>query len=135
MNEAKTIEKLNSFGLKLRPHKDKYATYDAYDSNYIVEIKNVRKDYGKDLMLADKLYKNYQKSQIFKKDFLYAVTVESSLYLYNISKLITSIVKTPPAPLKIPVTTDFENNEKIIKYSYFLDRNLAKKIDLTLDTD
>lgn len=130
MDELKTIEKLNSFGLSLKLHKDQYATYDAYDSNYIVEIKNVRTDYGKDLMLADKLYKNYQKAQIFKKDFLYAITVESTMYLYNISKLITTIVKNPPTPLRIATTTDFENNEKIIKYSYFLDRNLAKKIEL-----
>tara|TARA_R110000824_G_C14759869_1_gene629678 strand:+ start:44 stop:442 length:399 start_codon:yes stop_codon:yes gene_type:complete len=130
MTEQSTIDFLNSkVGTKLSLVSDTYSSYDAIDNNYIVEIKN-RRAYYKDKMIeAMKLYKNYQASQYSNKQFLYVVTDEKGVWVFNISKNIKSIVTMPLKGMECPKTTDFKSNDKIIKYSYVLPESIAKHLD------
>ena len=130
MTEQSTIDFLNSkVGTKLSLVSDTYSSYDAIDNNYIVEIKN-RRAYYKDKMIeAMKLYKNYQASQYSNKQFLYVVTDEKGVWVFNVSKNIKSIVTMPLKGMECPKTTDFKSNDKIIKYSYVLPESIAKHLD------
>ena len=43
MNQKQTVNFINkTSGTKLIEHTDKFSSYDAFDENYIVEIKNRR---------------------------------------------------------------------------------------------
>jgi len=130
MTEQSTIDLLNSIkGINLSLASDTYSCYDAFDVNYIVEIKNRRKYYSDKIIEAMKLFTNYQESQIKGKTFLYVVTDEKGVWVFNISKNIASIVETPVKAFRCPKTTDFKNNSKINKYSYILPESMAKHIE------
>jgi len=129
MTEQSTIDLLNNIkGMNLSLASDTYSCYDAFDVNYIVEIKNRRKYYSDKIIEAMKMYRNYQEAQIKGKTFLYVVTDEKGVWVFNISKNISSIVKTPVKAFKCPKTTDFNDNGKIDKYSYELPESMAKHI-------
>ena len=129
MDEKATIEYLNSKkGTKLIKCTDEYNSYDAEDKNYIVEIKNRRKYYPEKLIECIKLLTNYQKSQLSKKIFIYVVTDEKGIYVFNITFHIDKIIHSKIVGYKCPATTDFSNNEKITKYSFLLSENLSIKI-------
>jgi hypothetical protein len=131
MTEQSTIDFLNSkVGTKLSLVSDKYSSYDASDDNYIVEIKNRRAYYRDKLIEAMKLYKNYQASQLSNKQFLYVVTDEKGVWVFNISKNIKAVVKMPVEGMECPKTTDFKSNDKIIKYSYVLPELMSKKLEI-----
>lgn len=126
MDEKTTIETLNNnFGTKLFPAEDQYNSYDAEDDNYIVEVKT-RYDYYKDKLIeAVKLYSNFQKAEIKGKQFLYVLTDPKGFYVYNITKLMTQIVEFKVMPIRCEATTKFNNQNKVIKYSYVLPEELA----------
>jgi len=131
MTEQLTIDFLNSkVGTKLSLVSDKYSSYDASDDNYIVEIKNRRAYYRDKLIEAMKLYKNYQASQLSNKQFLYVVTDEKGVWVFNISKNIKAVVKMPVEGIECPKTTDFKSNDKIIKYSYVLPELMSRKLEI-----
>jgi len=131
MTEQSTIDFLNSkVGTKLSLVSDKYSSYDASDDNYIVEIKNRRAYYRDKLIEAMKLYKNYQASQLSNKQFLYVVTDEKGVWVFNISKNMKAVVKMPVEGIECPKTTDFKSNDKIIKYSYVLPELMSKKLEI-----
>jgi len=131
MTEQSTIDLLNKIkGVNLMLASDTYSCYDAFDFNYIVEIKNRRKYFSTKMIEAMKMYRNYQEAQIKGKTFLYVVTDDKGMWVFNISKNISSIVKTVPKALKCPKTTDFSDNSKIDKYSYELPESMAKHIKI-----
>jgi len=130
LTEASTVWLLNNnYGLDLKLSKD-FCSYDAEDSRYIVEIKNRRKYYDTKLVEAMKLYTNYQKSQLKGKDFLYVVTDEKGVFIYNITKEIKNIVRLNAKVMKQPASTDFSSSKWINKCIYELPESLAgtKKI-------
>lgn len=129
MNEKLTLEYINNeYNLNAYLVKDEFSSYDAECKDYIIEIKNRRKYYKEKLIEANKLFANYNKAQIKNKDFLYLVTDEKGVYVFNISKNIKEIISQDLIPKDCPATTDFNNNRKIIKYNYLLNENLCKKI-------
>ena len=128
MTEESTIELLNTLGTNLVKCSDRFSSYDAEDENYIVEIKNRRGFYAEKLIECLKLFKNYQKSQLSGKDFLYVVTDENGCYIFNITRDIKSIIPLGVIALECPATTDFDKNTKIIKYSFVLPSKMAKRI-------
>ena len=129
MTELSTIELINkSSGTKLTLVKGQFSIYDAEDDDYIVEIKNRRKYYSTKLIEAKKLYNNFQASQIKGKKFLYVVTDDRGVYVYNISNHMAQIVNLPMKAIQCPRSTDFNNNDKITKYSYELPETLAIKL-------
>ena len=131
MTEESTIELLNQkFELGLVKAEDKFSSFDAESSNFIVEIKNRRKYYPTKVIEALKLFTNYQKSQLKDKEFLYVVEDPKGVWIFNISKNIKEIVATPVKAMMQPRTTDFSCKDKIIKYSYLLKENLAYHLEV-----
>jgi len=129
MTEQSTIDLINkASGTRLVLCKDEFSSYDAYDENYIVEIKNRREYYEEKMIEAMKLFSNYQKAQIGGKYFLYAVTDDNGVWIYNITTNIEIILKSSLIALKCPMSTDFSNKDKIIKYSYALPESMAKNL-------
>ena len=129
MTEQSTIELINRIsGTKLTLCQDKFSDYDAEDSNYIVEIKNRRKYYNTKLIEASKLFVNFQKSQIKSKKFLYVVTDDKGVWVYNITNSMKVVVNLPLRPIDCPMSTDFNKTSKIIKYSYVLPEDIAIKL-------
>lgn len=130
MNEESTIELINLVsGTKLVLSENEFSSYDAEDDTYIVEIKNRRKYYKEKLIEASKLYVNFQKSQILKKKFLYVVTDEKGVWVYNITNAMKVVVNLPIRAIDCPMTTDFSKNDKITKYSYVLPEDMAIKLN------
>ena len=130
MTEQSTIDLINLVSkTKLVLCKDRFSSYDAEDDNYIVEIKNRRKYYKEKLIEAYKLYANFQKAEIAKKKFLYVVTDEEGVWVYNITNAMKVVVNLPIRPIECPMTTDFGKNDKITKYSYVLPEDMAIKLN------
>ncbi len=129
MNEFSTIQYLNNFSyFNLQKCNDEFSSYDAYDGNYIVEIKNRRKYYVDKLVECSKLFVNYQKSILDDKKFLYVVTDEGGVWVYSISKYIDIIVSQPPIKIPCPSKTDFNNGVVINKFCYTLPEKLSIKL-------
>lgn len=130
MTEQSTIELINLVSrTKLVLCKDRFSSYDAEDSRYIVEIKNRREYYKDKLIEASKLYINFQKAEIARKKFLYVVTDEKGVWVYNITDAMEAVVKLPIMAIDCPMTTDFGRNDKITKYSYVLPEDMAIKLN------
>ena len=130
MNEQSTVNLINLVsGTELVLCKDKFSSYDAEDSRYIVEIKNRRAYYKEKLIEASKLYVNFQKAQIAGKKFLYVVTDEEGIWVYNITNAMKVVVNLPIRAIDCPMTTDFSRNDKITKYSYVLPEDMATKLN------
>jgi len=129
MTEQSTIELINRMsGTELTLCKGEFSSYDAEDSNYIVEIKNRRKYYSTKLIEASKLFVNFQKSQIKSKKFLYVVTDDKGVWVYNITNSMKVVVNLPLKAIDCPMSTDFNKTSKIIKYSYVLPEDMAIKL-------
>ena len=129
MNEESTIQLINLVsGTELVLCKDEFSSYDAEDDTYIVEVKNRRAYYKEKLIEASKLYVNFQKAEIRRKKFLYVVTDEKGIWVYNITNAMKVVVNLPIRAVKCPMTTDFGKNDKIIKYSYVLPEDMAIKL-------
>ena len=129
MNEQTTIELINKqFKTNLILVDYQFCDYDAEDENYIVEVKNRKEFYQDKLIECVKLFKNYQNSQIKNKDFLYIVTDEKGVYVFNISKNIDEITSTKMYKTIQPETTEFNSTNKVNKFVYFLDNKLSKQI-------
>ena len=126
--ERGVIKYLNYKGLKLKESFNKYNSFDAYDNNYIVEIK-VRDKYYSDKMLeASKLYTNYQQAQLSNKYFLYVVKDSRGTWIYNISRDIDKIISSEPQKILCPAQTEFNNNKKIFKICYLLPDSMALQV-------
>jgi hypothetical protein len=108
---------------------DEYSSYDAEEDRYILEIKNRRAYYPTKIIEIYKMVANYQKSQLLDKIFLYAVSDEKGIYVFNINKNIDDIVKLSVTKKHQPVNTDFGSDKKIIKLTYELDENMATIIN------
>jgi hypothetical protein len=118
----------NRFYTCLTLCKDEFSTYDAEDNNYIAEIKIRDKYYDTKMIEALKMFSNYQLSQKKSKGFIYIVKDPKAIYVFNINKIINTLVKDKIIALRCPETTIFGKNNKIIKYSYGLKESLAEKI-------
>lgn len=116
------------FNTRLVLSENEFSTYDAEDENYIAEIKIRNKYYDTKMIEALKLFSNYQISQNRDKIFIYIVKDPKAIYVFNISKIIGTLVRGKITPLKCPKTTMFGKDKKIVKYSYELKEFLAEKI-------
>jgi len=134
MNEQETINIINNkFKTNFTLKEDKYCDYDAEDKNYICEIKNRRKYYKDKIIECVKLFKNYRHSNIIKKIFIYVVTDENGIYVYNINKYIDKILLNKPIKKNnMPVNTDFGSSVKITKYCYTLKEDISVNVKMDL---
>ncbi len=127
MTAQETINLINKKkGTKLSDKGlDVFSSYDAEDDFYIVEIKNRRGYYPTKMIEALKLFTNYHKAQKMGKHFLYIVTDESGLYVFNISKVIDEIIDLGVKKTRQPSTTDFDDDRTIVKYVYFIPETMS----------
>jgi len=129
MNQKQTVNFINkTSGTKLIEHKDEFSSYDAYDDNYIVEIKNRRANHKDPFLEVNKTVVNMKKAKQLKKDYLYVQADGTGVYVFNISKL--NLHTIPKRFYNVPATTDFKNKERVNKEFWVLKKQYAKKINI-----
>ncbi len=70
MNQLQTINFINkTSGTKLIEHTDQFNSYDAFDDNYIVEIKNRRSNYKDPFLEVNKTVINICRNRQLHMDF------------------------------------------------------------------
>ena len=119
----KTIN--NNTKLNLKKPKQKYLQFDAYDKNYIVEIKVRNTHYDRQIIEFSKYAFNSKYAKINDQTFVYAVAIKNIIYIFNISKL-EKDYEFKWEWRKLPATTEFKNNDNMLKYVGYL--NLADAV-------
>ena len=126
MTEQSVVDIINKkFNTSFKLVSDKYNSYDAEEDRYILEIKNRRSYYSTKIIEIYKMVANYRKSQLIDKIFLYAVSEDKGIYVFNINKNIDEIIKLKVTKKQQPVNTDFGSDKKIIKLTYELQESMA----------
>ena len=117
LEELEVINYLNdNFKLRLKTTSENIvADYDAYNNDYIVEIKCRNDYYNTKLIEVYKLTKNYQVAQLQRKKFLYVVKDAKGYSVFNITDDIRDILKLPFELKKMQHTTEFESKKWISK--------------------
>jgi hypothetical protein len=129
MNQKQTVDFINKIsGTKLIEHTDKFSSYDAFDDNYIVEIKNRRANHKEPFLEVNKTVINTKKAKEENKDYLYIQADETGVYVFNISKI--NLHSIPKRFYNVPATTDFNNNERVNKEFWVLKKSYATIINL-----
>tara|TARA_Y100001938_G_C8101286_1_gene441899 strand:- start:13639 stop:14031 length:393 start_codon:yes stop_codon:yes gene_type:complete len=117
--EKQILDKINlECRLSLKADEYEYNRFDAEDERYIVEIKDRHKFYKDTMIEFDKYSYNLVYSQVANKDFIYAVRMESNIYIFNLTKKDCSYNWEWR---DMPRQTEFGNTEKIKKLVGFLD--------------
>ena len=115
--------------LGLKKPTAKYLQFDAYDENYIIEIKARKTFYEKQIIEFSKFSFNSYYAKLNAKKFIYAVYINGDIYIFNIYDLEKNNYNFEWEWRKQPRTTDFENNDKILKFvGYISLKDNVKKI-------
>ena len=126
MNELKTISLLNRLSnVQFKKTKNLHCSYDAEDDGHLAEIKNRRSYYSTKMIEASKMFVNFQKAQLKGKSFIYVVTDSKGLYVFNITRLIDTIIQRDIIKKELPSKTDFEGGKEITKYYYTLEEEMS----------
>ena len=129
MTQSETIQFLNNKkNLKLKEHPDQYNSYDAFDNNYLVEIKNRSSEYKDPFLEVNKTLVNLDKAKKTNKQYIYVQQDNTGVYVFNVSKLdLSNIYKRF---FNVPASTLFENKERLEKEFWVLNKSLATIIEL-----
>ena len=129
MTQSETIQFLNNKkNLKLEEHLDQYNSYDAFDDNYLVEIKNRTSEYKDPFLEVNKTLVNLKKAKEENKHYIYVQQDNTGVYVFNVSKLdLKSIYRRF---FDVPASTLFENKERLNKEFWVLNKSLATIIEL-----
>ena len=129
MTQSETIYFINKkSNTNLIEHKYEFNSYDAYDSNYIVEIKNRRANHKDPFLEVNKTLINLKLAKNQNKQYLYVKQDDTGIYVFNISKLdLNSIYKRF---YNVPETTDFGKNKRVDKEFWVLNKSLSTKLEL-----
>ena len=86
--EREILNRINShYKLDLKESNYQYSHFDAYNKNYIMEIK-YRNTYYPDMMIEFSKYTfNREYAKMTNRDFIYVVATEDDLCLFNITSL------------------------------------------------
>ena len=127
MTQLETINFINKrVGTELIEHDYIFNPYDAFDKNYIVEIKNRRANYKEPFLEVNKTLINLKLAKKQNKEYLYVQQDDTGVYVFNISKIdLNSIYKRF---YNVPATTDFSNNKRVNKEFWILTKSLATKL-------
>jgi len=129
MNQKQTVNFINkTSGTKLIEHTDEFSSYDAFDDNYIVEIKNRRANHKDPFLEVNKTVINMKKAKDQNKDYLYIQADGTGVYVFNISKL--DLDSIPKRFYNVPATTDFNNKKRIDKEFWVLKKSYATIINI-----
>jgi hypothetical protein len=117
MDEPTVVYHINrAFGRRFELAEYKYSYFDAYDDDYIAEIK-VRKHHYDDCMIEyDKYAKNVSYAKLNNVYFVYVVATKSYIYIFNISKMNDSNYNFKWSDRTMPKNTHFGSyDNKITK--------------------
>lgn len=106
---------------------NEYSRFDAYNSKHIVEIKERFDEYDPTIIEFDKFAYNKAYSEWADVRFLYLVYYDGLFSLFNISKLISEGFDFRWEWRKMPKTTDFYNNDKILKFIGYIPFSMSKQ--------
>ena len=129
-NELLVLKHLNKHFSEDKPIlcKDEYHRFDAYNNNYIIEIKYRNKEYENYIIEFDKYAYNTMYADLFNKKFLYVVGTPNDIYVFNITNLDKSGYNYKWEMREMPKQTEFDKNYHIDKLVGYLDLWAGKKI-------
>ena len=110
--------------------EETYSSYDAYNKEYIVELKARNKSYEDTIIEVDKMKRNLKIAQESNRKFIYIVEDPSGLYAFSISKLIDQKYNFKYGQLRCPETSHFNRNKMVMKdvaYVSFKDAQWCSK--------
>ena len=103
-----------------------YTTYDAENKNYILEIKSRKSRYEKWLIEKHKFDTNLDIALRKNKQFIYLTEYRTDMLVWNINDLINVGYDFGWELKEQAKTTDFDNNNKIMKEVGYLHEHYAK---------
>ena len=129
-NELLMLEQLNKHFPQDKPIlcKDEYHRFDAYNSNYIIELKYRHKTYDEFIIEFDKYAYNKLYSEMYGKKFLYVVGVEDNIFIFNISNLDLSGYNYRWEMRPMPKQTEFDKNYEIDKLVGYVEKWAGKGV-------
>ena len=129
-NELLVLKQLNGYLPKNKPviNTSRYHRFDAYNENYIVEIKYRNKEYENYIIEFDKYAYNVMYSDLYKLKFLYVVGTPNDTYVFNITNLNKAKYNYKWEMRPMPKQTEFEQTWDINKFVGYLDLWSGKKI-------
>jgi hypothetical protein len=110
--------------------EEEFSPYDAYNNDYIVELKIRKVKYKTKAIEVGKCYNLEQIAQVQSKKALYIVGDLTGIYIFNITDKIKDLLSMKIERIKMPNTTESSNKVMINKYVYMLPNEMSKKISL-----
>jgi hypothetical protein len=103
-----------------------YTTYDAENKDFILEIKSRKSRYEKWLIEKHKFDTNLDIALKKNKQFIYLTEYRTDMLVWNINDLINVGYDFGWELKEQPKTTDFDNNNKIMKEVGYLHEHYAR---------
>ena len=104
-----------------------YNRYDAYSKKTIIEIKDRNIFYENTMIEFDKFSYNLLYAQMSKKQFIYVVKMDQKIYVFNITKLVSSGYKFKWIFKELKKQTEFADKRKIKKLVGYININESVK--------
>jgi hypothetical protein len=121
--ELELIKELNkNYNRGLKPTENEYQVFDAYNDISIIEIKVRDVVYDTHYIQVDKFYNLLMVGEAINKKPFYLVKDSSGIYMYDLNDLKSEIITSEIVPKFAPYRTEFDNNKKITKYFYELNK-------------
>jgi hypothetical protein len=121
--ELELIKELNkNYNRGLKPTENEYQVFDAYNDISIIEIKIRDVVYDTHYIQVDKFYNLLMVGEAINKKPFYLVKDSSGIYMYDLNDLKSEIITSEIVPKFAPYRTEFDNNKKITKYFYELNK-------------
>jgi len=132
MTQTEIIDKLNSIypGLDLVETEDKFCSYDAENSRYIVEVKSRDKKYNGWIIERKKFDTNLLHSINHNKIFVYLTEHNGKIMTWNIHKLLDRLYDFKWTEQHMPYTSQFGDRHYVIKkvgYLYEIDAKIHEE--------
>ena len=143
-NELSVLKQLNGHLPKNKPviNTSRYHRFDAYNDDYIIEIKYRHKKYNEYIIEFDKYAYNKLYAEMYGLKFLYVVGVDEDkhlnsfdIYTFNITNLDKAGYKYKWEMRPMPKQTEFEKNWDINKFVGYLEPWAASKKIIGLKQD
>ena len=131
MNQTNVIRTLNimfPFMDELKEAEDRFSSYDCENDMYIIEIKSRDRSYNPWIIERDKYISNLNTSRRLGKQFIYLTEYQKKILTWNINDLIANNYSFNWELREMPQTTEFKNNNPVLKEVGYLYEQYAKKI-------
>ena len=127
-SEKEILNEINKqCNLSLKADDYEYNRFDAANTSYIVEIKHRDKFYEDTMIEFDKFSYNLLYAQMSKKQFIYVVKMDQKIYVFNITKLVSSGYKFKWIFKELKKQTEFADKRKIKKLVGYININESVK--------